>query len=74
MCAPVAGVYDALVTTFQTTSSAHLLTDFSPLDTVPQLVVIDHGLYVPERPEFRKQYCRLWKVRPLAIAVPLVRW
>ncbi|EGD79771.1 atypical/ABC1/ABC1-B protein kinase [Salpingoeca rosetta] len=25
-----------------------------------ELVVIDHGLYVPERPEFREQYCRLW--------------
>eukprot|EP00043_Microstomoeca_roanoka_P014111 m.139014 g.139014 ORF g.139014 m.139014 type:complete len:524 (+) comp15931_c0_seq2:222-1793(+) len=25
-----------------------------------QLVVIDHGLYVPERESFRQQYCQLW--------------
>eukprot|EP00049_Salpingoeca_infusionum_P005859 m.97956 g.97956 ORF g.97956 m.97956 type:complete len:516 (-) comp13114_c0_seq1:407-1954(-) len=26
-----------------------------------EVVIIDHGLYVQERPEFRQQYCRLWK-------------
>ncbi|KAK9244791.1 ABC1 family-domain-containing protein [Lipomyces tetrasporus] len=26
-----------------------------------QLVLIDHGLYIYESPEFRQQYCELWK-------------
>ncbi|KAK9236388.1 ABC1 family-domain-containing protein [Lipomyces kononenkoae] len=26
-----------------------------------QLVLIDHGLYIYETPEFRQQYCELWK-------------
>ncbi len=26
-----------------------------------QVVIIDHGLYISEREEFRQQYCRLWK-------------
>lgn len=27
----------------------------------PQIVLLDHGLYITESPEFRKQYCELWK-------------
>ncbi|KAI9226170.1 MAG: ABC1 family-domain-containing protein [Piptocephalis tieghemiana] len=28
---------------------------------VPQILLIDHGLYMREDPAFRKQYCQLWK-------------
>ena len=27
---------------------------------VPQLVLLDHGLYKPLSEEFRREYCRLW--------------
>ncbi|KAK9454806.1 ABC1 family-domain-containing protein [Dipodascopsis uninucleata] len=27
----------------------------------PQVVLIDHGLYIYERRDFREQYCRFWK-------------
>ena len=27
----------------------------------PQIVLIDHGLYIPLRKEFREEYCTLWR-------------
>jgi predicted unusual protein kinase regulating ubiquinone biosynthesis (AarF/ABC1/UbiB family) len=26
-----------------------------------ELILLDHGLYIEESPEFRVQYCELWK-------------
>ena len=27
----------------------------------PQVILIDHGLYIPLREKFREEYCQLWR-------------
>ncbi|ODV90624.1 hypothetical protein CANCADRAFT_18635, partial [Tortispora caseinolytica NRRL Y-17796] len=39
----------------------NFLLRYDPKSGKPQIVVLDHGLYVYERPEFRIQYTYLWK-------------
>ncbi|KAL1924982.1 uncharacterized protein VTP21DRAFT_4636 [Calcarisporiella thermophila] len=69
----VADIMDAVVSyfAFQIMQSGHVHADPHPGNVFvrphphrpsrPQIVVLDHGLYIHESEEFRRQYCQLWK-------------